>query len=85
MKHASPIYLRLCFPLVVLSVQALLLIEGLSGPGTSLAGQGQKQESVLSIFCSGMKNLVQISPKQGQSAHRFFTKTVLPCIAHKFC
>lgn len=85
MKHVSPICLRLYFPWVFLSAQALLLIEGLSGQYMGLAGQGQEQESALGIFCSGMKNLVQISQRQGQSAHRFFTKTVHPCIAGKFC
>lgn len=85
MKHALPIWLRLYFPWVFLSARALLLIEGLSGQCMGLAGQGQAQEFALGIFCSAVKNLVQISQRQGQSAHRFFTKTVHPCIACKFC
>lgn len=80
LRRASPICLRLDFPGVF-----LLLIEELSGQCTALAGQGGEQEPAPGVLCSRMKDSVQISQRQGQSAHPFFTKTVHPCIACKFC
>lgn len=59
------------FPWVFLSAQGLLLIEELPGQCTGLAGQGQEQEPAPGIFCSRMKNLVQISQKQGQACVPF--------------
>ena len=60
-KRASPVCLQLYFLSVVLSVWALLLIEGLSGLGTSLAGHGLKREPALSIIPPALKSIASFS------------------------